>query len=283
MQIETTMQRKQYTKIEADSRIWKPYTKVCIKNSVCSKTRDAWCASQAKLRWMANQLLSIQENERKRIAMDLHDGLGQSLTMIKFALANAKSQLDTGSITEVAELLQKLKFSIHDAIEEVRQVSKELCPPMLDQLGILATLSCFTRELEATCPSMKVEKDFGIVESGVPVPLKITIYRIIQEASSNIVKHANASRIKLSLHKAGDVLRLTIEDNGNGFDPASVSIRRGSERGLGLLSMKERAGLSGGVYVMDSVAGQGTCISVSWQLGHVAEVLPSPNFGIALD
>ena len=248
--------------------------KLCGHHDECAKTREAWCATQTQLKWMSNQLLTIQENERKRIATDLHDGLGQSLTMIKFSLAETTRLLAVNSINESTESLQRLLQSVHGAIEEVRHVSMDLRPPMLDDLGILATLSWFCRELEAACPGMKVEKDFGIDESSVPDQLKITIFRIIQEATSNIAKHANADAIRMSLNKTGETIHLAIEDNGDGFDQASVSIRSGSDRGLGLLSMKERANLSGGDYEMTSVAGQGTRIRVSWQLDNAVDSLP---------
>ena len=240
-----------------------------------AKMQEAWCVSQAKLRYMANQLLTIQENERKRIATDLHDGLGQSLNLIKFALAEAEKLLAAGAISEASESLQRVKRKVHGVLDEARHISMDLRPPMLDDLGILATLSWLFRELETTCPGMKVEKDIAIHESHVPEQLKITIFRIIQEATSNIIKHANADLIKLSFKKAEDALHLVIEDNGNGFDPASVAIRHGSDRGLGLLSMKERAHLSGGAYYMDSVAGKGTRIQVSWRFDKLPDITGS--------
>lgn len=251
--------------------------KLCVVQDDCSKAKQVLCAPQTKLRWMASQLLTIQENERKRIATDLHDGLGQSLTMIKFALGEAEKQLATGAIREASESLQRLKLKVHGVLDEVRHVSMDLRPPMLDDLGILATLSWFYREVEAVCPALKVEKDICIHEGRVPVPLKITIFRIIQEATNNVIKHANADLIRMSLREADNAFHLAIEDNGDGFDPASVAIRSGSDRGLGLLSMKERANLSGGAYVMNSIAGQGTQIRISWQLDKL------PDSGAYLD
>ncbi len=248
-----------------------PRVKLCGHKDECAKMKAAWCASQTKLRWMANQLLTIQENERKRIATDLHDGLGQSLSMIKFALTETEKLLAAGAVSEASESLQRLKRKVHGVLDEARHISMDLRPPMLDDLGILATMSWLFRELEIVCPSVKVEKDISVHESSVPDSLKITIFRIIQEATSNIVKHANADLIRMSFKKADDALHLTIEDNGDGFDPAGVAIRRGSDRGLGLLSMKERANLSGGAYVMHSVAGKGTRIEVSWQFENVAD------------
>ena len=260
-----------------DSNIQKPRVKLrghySGSRKASASTLDAWCSPQARLRRMASQLLSIQESERKRIASDLHDGLGQTLTMIKSALAATARQLGNGAITEAAESLQRLNRTAHDALEEMRRVSMDLRPPMIDDLGILATLSWLFRELEAACPGVRVEKDFGIQESSIPRALKITIYRIVQEATSNIVKHANADRVRVSMGSTGGVLVLNVMDNGDGFDPSGVPIRNGSGRGLGLLNMRERANLSGGAYEMDSSAGKGTQICVSWQLDSLPEFL----------
>jgi signal transduction histidine kinase len=222
---------------------------------------------------MASQLLSIQENERKRIAADLHDGLGQSLTMIKLALAESEQLLVRGAISEASASLRILKHKAHDALEEVRRVAMDLRPPMLDDLGILPTLSWFFRELEAVYHGMKVEKNFGLHENNIPARLKITIFRIIQEATSNIIKYANANLIQVNLKHTGDILHFSIEDNGDGFDPAEVAIRNGSNRGLGLQSMRERAHLSGGNYRIDSMSGQGTRICISWQFDKLSDAL----------
>ncbi|HEY0666475.1 MAG TPA: sensor histidine kinase [Gallionella sp.] len=227
---------------------------------------------QSELRRIAGQLLSVQEDERKRIAADLHDGLGQSLTMIKLALAESERLLASGAISEVSASLQRLKHKAHDALEDVRRVAMDLRPPMLDDLGILPTLSWFFRELEGVYQGLRVEKDFGLIENNIPGKLKITIFRIIQEATSNIVKYANANLIQVHLSHTGDALHFSIEDNGDGFDPAEVAVPSGTGRGLGLRSMKERAHLSGGDYRIDSRYGQGTRICISWQFDKLPDV-----------
>lgn len=250
---------------------WKPHFKLCGRNDECSRMKYAWCASQRKIRLMANQLLTIQENERRRIATDLHDGLGQSLNMISFTLAEIEKMLAVGAIGDAAESLRRLKPKVSGVLDEARHISMDLRPPMLDDIGILATLSWHFRELETACPHLKIEKEICVHESHVPDPLKITIFRIIQEATSNIIKYANADMVRMSFKKADDALHLCIEDNGDGFDPADVAIRKGSDRGLGLLSMKERAHLSGGAYAMHTEAGMGTRIQVSWKFDNLAE------------
>lgn len=238
----------------------------CKRHSECLKTKVAWCTSQSELQRVSARLLEIQESERRRIATDLHDVLGQSLTMIKISLDESLLLLAGNEPEVAAESLRRLIPKVKEALGEVRRVAMDLRPSILDDLGILATLSWFFREFGTVCRDMEVEKDFGIEEENVPVPLKITIFRIIQEATSNIVKHAHASRIRVSLKKAGDALHLSIEDDGVGFDAAETANYCPLDKGLGLLSMKERAKLSGGRYELVSALGQGTRISVSWPL-----------------
>ena len=226
----------------------------------------SWSESRSALRLVASRMLAVRENERKRIATDLHDGVGQSLTIIKLSLAEALRQLASGAVEEASESLQHLRHSVHGVLEEVRHVAMDLRPPMLDDLGLLPTLSWFFREFAAAVPDMSVEKDFCVEESRIPDELKITIFRLVQEATGNIAKYAHADRMRVQLRLDGDVLHFSIEDNGDGFDPAEVTMRSGSDHGLGLSSMRERATLSGGVYAIDSSIGKGTRIRVSWPL-----------------
>lgn len=242
----------------------------CGQRPECAQAREQLSASQDEMHWLSEQLLTIQESERQRIAADLHDGLGQSLTLLKLSLEEAARLLAEGKIEESTEFIRRMKLKLQDAIGEVRRVSMDLRPSTLDDLGILATLSWFFREFEAACRTVKVEKDFSIVEKSVPVPLKITIFRIIQEATSNVLKHANASRIRVSLKQVDTGISLSIEDDGDGFDLAGASNYCPLSKGLGLVSMRERATLSGGHYQMQSAPGQGTRISVLWPRDETA-------------
>ena len=147
----------------------------------------------------------------------------------------------------------------------------DLRPSTLDDLGILPTLSWFVREFEAANLKTKIEKHIEVSEKDVPEPLKIAIFRILQEAVNNAVKHSDADRIKVSLHNGGDVLAFTIEDDGKGFDPGALASRGDARRGLGMQSMKERAELSGGTYAVSSAAGQGTKVCVWWPASKAAD------------
>ena len=223
--------------------------------------------SREELRRLSGLLISIQENERRRIALDLHDGLGQSLSLIKLAVEKAAGLLAAGATNEAGESLRQLIPRVEDALVDVRRVSTELRPLMIDDLGILPTLSWFFREFEAVCEDIVVERAFNVAEQDVPVPLHIPLYRILQEAVHNVVKHASADRMRVRLERIEDSLHLVIEDNGRGFDADSLKRVEGQSRGLGLLSMMERASASGGTYSLKSVPGNGTCIKVSWPAG----------------
>jgi signal transduction histidine kinase len=252
--------------------------------------------SREELRRLSGLLLSIQEDERRRIALDLHDGLGQSLSLIKLSIEKSSGLLAAGATNEAGESLRQLIPRVEEALVEVRRVSTQLRPLILDDLGILPTLSWFFREFEAVCGGIVVERAFNVAERDVPAPLHITLYRILQEAVHNIVKHSAASRVRVGLDRRGDELHLSIEDNGCGFDPDSVKYVEGETRGLGLLSMKERASFSGGTYSLDSVPGKGTCINVSWFAGSCpagvdcchapegsAKQVPCPEIGTTQD
>jgi signal transduction histidine kinase len=223
--------------------------------------------SREELRRLSGLLLSIQEDERRRIALDLHDGLGQSISLIKLAIEKTAGLLTAGAVHEAGESLQQLIPRVEEALVDVRRVSTELRPLMLDDLGILPTLSWFLREFQSVRGGVVVERTFNVAEHDVPVPLHITVYRILQEAVHNIVKHSAADRVWIRLDRIDGALQLAIEDNGRGFDPDSVKLVEGETRGLGLLSMKERASSSGGTYFLSSAPGKGTCIKVSWPAG----------------
>jgi PAS domain S-box-containing protein len=235
------------------------------------QTAQALRESRDELRRLSGLLVTIQEDERRRIALDLHDGLGQSLSLIKLSIENAGRLLAAGATGEASESLQHLIPQVKEALVEVRRVSTDLRPSILDDLGILPTLTWFFREFEAACGDMTVEKTFNIAERDVPAALHITLYRILQEATNNIVKHAGASKVRVSLNRADEMLHLLIEDNGCGFDPDSIGrCVDGQSRGIGLLSMKERASCSGGSYHLESSPGQGTRIEVSWPCGQAS-------------
>jgi len=221
--------------------------------------------SEEELRQLSAQVLSAQEKERKRIAAELHDGIGQTLSAIKFSVESTVRQLQDHIPEQDLTLLQNIIPKMQGAIEEVRQISMDLRPSILDDLGIVATLSWFCREYRSDFQDLELMLETATYEEDVPAELKVVIFRIVQEALNNIAKHASAQRVGLKLRNNGLALELEIVDDGVGFEVTDVSEKRSRvEGGMGLVSMRERAEYSGGQFQLRSVPGQGTRIWVSW-------------------
>jgi len=153
---------------------------------------------------------------------------------------------------------------IQATIEEVRRISMDLRPSILDDLGILATVSWFCREFQAVYTGIRVNATISLEENDIPERLKITIFRIIQEALNNTAKHSQADTVDVSLIKRDNAIELTVSDNGVGFDVQEALQREDSTRGMGLASMEERTDISGGCFSIDSVRGVGTLIMSTW-------------------
>lgn len=212
------------------------------------QAEEALAQSEKQLRLLSAQLLTAQEKERKRVARELHDGIGQSLTAIKFRLENAVKQANRAMGSESIQSLEALIPVIQAAIEEVRRISMDLRPSTLDDLGILATITWFCREFQAVYSGIRIEKRIEMEEDQVREPLKIVIFRILQEALNNVAKHSRADCICVCLWKTGDTIELTIRDNGVGFDRDLVAADVNCGRGFGLASMRERAESLGGTF-----------------------------------
>ncbi len=178
--------------------------------------------SENHLRHLSSQLLTAQENERKRIALELHDGIGQSLSALKFGVENSLKQMDKGTARPIIKPLEAVIPIIQESIEEVRKIAMDLRPATLDDLGILATISWFCREFETIYSGIRIEQQIDIQENEVPELQKTVIYRVMQEAMNNIAKHSKADLVRLSLRKTDSVIELVVEDNGLGFDLADA-------------------------------------------------------------
>jgi len=248
--------------------------------SLLAQDMRGWTTNAAALRVTQNELLrlsaqhmTIQEDERRRIAADLHDGLGQSLGLVIASLQNTADLLSQGKPKQAAACIERLNPRVRDTLDEVRRIAMNLRPATLDSLGILATLSWHLREIETTCPDIQIRRNFSVDESDVPSCLRTPIFRILQEAGSNAIRHGAADRIRVSLSKGHEVLELAIEDNGKGFDLHALESGGKLNRGMGLQSMRERAELSCGICEIESVPGRGTRVRVQWPLSLKDSVL----------
>jgi signal transduction histidine kinase len=203
--------------------------------------------------------------ERKRISRELHDSTGQSLAALKFGVEGALDKVRHGTTEESIESLEALIPVVQQASEDVRKIHTDLRPSLLDDLGIIATISWFCREFERLYLGIRIEKQVNIGEEEVPEALKIVIFRILQEAMNNVSKHSKANLVRVALRRTDGQIDMVVEDNGQGFDVEKAKSTKDGLSGLGLTSMKERAELSGGGFSIESNKGEGTTMRATWQ------------------
>ena len=229
-------------------------------------TQRALNASTARLRFLSTQLIQAGEKERQRISRELHDEVGQGLTAIKFSVENAQDLIEKGNSSDSLASLNRVVHLIQNTMSEARNISVSLRPASIDQLGIIATISWFCREYQKTYTGIEIDQAINLQEERVPQPLKIIIYRVLQESLTNIAKHSNARNVSISLGTRNGRLNLSVEDDGNGFDIARIDVHPTMQNGFGLISMRERVELSGGEFEVYSDVGEGTRISARWKI-----------------
>jgi signal transduction histidine kinase len=213
-------------------------------------------ALQEQLSQITAQHVTVREDERRRLARDLHDSLGQSLNLLKLSIQETACRFERDA-EPAAEPLHRLAREVQHIMGEVRRIAMALRPSTLDDLGLIPTLNWFFREFELGCRQLKIERAVEVSDADVPEPLKIAIYRILQEAICNTVRHAQATKVSVRLHRDSHGLHFSIEDDGRGFDGDAG-------RGIGLVSMRERTETSGGHLVVASVPGKGTRVTACW-------------------
>ena len=244
---------------------------LCIfrDNTKQKKAEQALKESEQALRLLSSKLLSVQENEKAWIAQELHDSFGQTLTAIKFGVEHAVQQVQTDSSPLATRTLRAVIPMIQHAVEETRKMSMELRPTILDSLGIVPTIKWFVQEFKKVHPDIRSRLDISIPENDVSKPLKLTVYRILQEATNNIAKHSNATFVRISLKKTSKGIEFVVKDNGKGFDARKVPTDEnlGIGIGIGIPSMAERARQSGGQLTIDSSSEEGTVVRVLWPMG----------------
>jgi len=206
------------------------------------------------------KLITAQEQERKRIALDLHDGISQTLSAIKFNIEAEISHIVTKEPEEIRRGLKKIVVKMRSALEDLRRISMDLWPSMLDDLGIISTVQWLVREYQTHNPEIEWCLDLQLKESDIRQDLQITVFRILQEALSNAMKYSEASRVAVKLDKYENRLRLSVVDNGEGFDIEDAR----KSNGIGLRSLQERADLTRGeIQILSS--DQGTQILAEWK------------------
>jgi signal transduction histidine kinase len=211
------------------------------------------------LETLSAQLLASEENEKKRIAGELHEGIAQTLAAIKVNVERTSHLLQQGRPDDESGTLRSLVPVIQDAIQDVRELAMELRPSSLDDLGLLPTLAWFFREFQAIYPHIRIAQRIEIEPRDIPIPLNIIIYRIVQEALHCIAKYTHADQVTVGLKKSGGEIELSIAHNGT---DANEDADHG--RANGMTTLRQRAVLSGGSFAIDKDARGETTLRASW-------------------
>jgi two-component system, NarL family, sensor histidine kinase UhpB len=212
--------------------------------------------SREHLRQLSAALQAAREEEQTRIARELHDELGQALTALKMDVAAIVGELKPdqaaaiGRTTEMARLLE-------NTVAAVRRIATQLRPLMLDDLGLLPTIGWLVNDFSKRT-GIAVALSLPDPETDIDPQLSTVLFRVLQESLTNVARHAGATHVKIALTCSGTDMRLSVSDNGRGFDGSEVR----SAKTFGLLGMRERAGMAGGTLTLDSQPGSGTSIEM---------------------
>jgi PAS domain S-box-containing protein len=218
-----------------------------------------------ELRQIPSKLIAAQEEERRRLSSELHDSIGQTLAAMKFWIEMVLKLRDEGDGSAALTHLERFVPILQRSIEETRNIYMGLRPSMLDSMGLLATLEWLRGEYMKLYPQRHIEFETEVAEERVPEKLKISIFRIAQEALNNIAKHSKAEWVDISLSKTGDGIELVVSDDGVGID-LDLILQTSTARSLGLTGMRERAELTGGSFSIESTPGEGTTIRAFWPI-----------------
>jgi PAS domain S-box-containing protein len=212
---------------------------------------------QNELRLLASELTLAEERERRRIAVDLHDYIGQNLAMIKIQLGSLQKELDSRHVTR----LKTIRDLLEETIRSTRSLSFELSPPVLYEFGLESAVEWL---VEKTQEQYGIQIQFQNDQEPKPLTdtLKIQLFAIIRELLVNLVKHSRAQKAKVSIRKSSNSLVITVDDDGVGFDPKSLEQPFQHTAGFGLFSIRERIANLGGRLEVRSKPGAGTKITL---------------------
>jgi signal transduction histidine kinase/ligand-binding sensor domain-containing protein len=206
----------------------------------------------------SQQLIDQQEGERKRIAGELHDSLGQGLLLIKNRVALSLKFWDDPA--KARDQIEQMAGTVAESIKEVRQIAYDLRPYQLDQIGLTQALEELVERVEASCP-IEFTTSIAAIDELYSVDAAINLYRIVQEALNNIVKHSGASRASVVVIRDKRAVEMVIQDNGRGFTSGGTE-GNGARRGFGLTGLEERTRMLQGKLSIESELGKGTRVTV---------------------
>jgi PAS domain S-box-containing protein len=224
------------------------------------RSEEALRESQRKLHYLAEQLLVAQENERKRLAAELHDQLGHALLALKLHLSMIANKLPPDQHEIKGEIRTQLDY-INGVIQDIRRLYHDLSPGKVEDLGLTKALRILVRDFADGMPQVAWEVKLADLDGVFALPVQTAIYRIFQEALTNIGKHAHPTAISIAVTREDRLVYFNIQDNGAGFDTARVLGVRRSGRGVGLAAMEERLNMLGGSFEIQSREQAGTRLS----------------------
>lgn len=225
---------------------------------------------QERLRNLSHQLISIQEEERRRISRELHDVIAQTLTGINMRLAALKAESNT-NVAQLQEKITSTQRLVEESLDIVHRFASELRPTVLDDLGLIPAIKSFMQDfMRDTGVRVSLEAFAGIEQTSGT--LRTVLYRIVQESLTNVARHAKASQVKVHIRRVNDVIRMEISDNGQGFEVEGMVCSNKKNR-LGLLGMRERIEMVGGTFGVESAPGHATTVRVEIPL----EMEPPPS------
>jgi signal transduction histidine kinase len=216
---------------------------------------------QARLQHMSSQVLTAHEEERKRIARELHDDTAQALTSILVRLRLLERSVDDDGVEQKIEELRELTAG---ALASVRRMAMDMRPAALDDLGLVPALQSYAQKFSERWPVTVTVTVEGI-KRRLPPNIELVLYRVVQEALTNVARHAQAKTSKVRLSRRNGMVMLTIDDDGRGFD--SGQVRMSEDGGLGLFGMGERLALVGGTLAIQS-GPAGTTITARVRVRH---------------
>ena len=216
--------------------------------------------AEAELRSLPQRIIKAQEDERSRIAQELHDGINQLIASVKMRLRKVEGSLPDLK-PAAREILHRCDRLLVKVLEENRRIAHNLRPTDLDNLGLAAACGSFCGEVQLRT-NLQFQLRLIAPTQRLPPVVELHLFRIVQEAVNNIEKHAKAKSVRLQIQLDDDFVALKISDDGQGFDAKTVQAAKKMRHGLGLTNMRERALSLGGTYEIKSKPGQGTAISV---------------------
>lgn len=214
-------------------------------------------------RWLVDRLMAAQDEERRRIARELHDEAGQALASL---IVRLRSLQDAASLPDAKRQALALRRDLADTIMDLGRLARGLHPSLLDDLGLGPALKRYAAD---TAEALRIPvrlKVAGLGPRRLALPVETALFRIAQEALANVARHAAARRVDIALTRADGTVRLLVRDDGRGFDPRARRRRPAEARSLGLLGIRERAAALAGTATIESSPGEGTTVRVALPL-----------------